>query len=84
MKGKPIMNNLEPFGVHDTRHGQSPWAMVDAPVNTVKARYDWERDQLDIVTIDGDQVRLDARQAAALAHWLVALAIPHAIEGGAA
>lgn len=56
------------------------WAMVDAPVNTVKARYDWERDQLDIATIDGDQVRLDARQTIALARWLVALAIPHAIE----
>ena len=65
-------------------HATPAWAMVDAPVNTVKARYDWERDQLDIATIDGDQLRLDARQAAALAHWLVALAIPHTIEGGAA
>lgn len=57
------------------------WAMVDAPYNTVKARVDWEANRLEIATIDGDQVRLDARQAAALAHWLVTLAIPHTIEG---
>ena len=49
------------------------WHMIDAPVNTVKARYDHANDLLHIVTIDGDAIRLDARQTIALAAILVPL-----------